>query len=97
MRKLDIPGTVAAKRIEDVNIAKVSTLSARALAPLEKLLGMAGQFVGETGEALFPKGRNWKNEVTKAEEKWHFDLDVVQSITDQEAVVLRVSGIERRR
>lgn len=96
MQKLDIAGTVVAKRIEAADICSVSTLSARALAPLERLLDFAGRFVDETSEALFSKGRKWKNEVIVAEDKWRFDLDVVQSVTDPEAVILRVSGIERR-
>lgn len=93
--KLGLRVNVHDRRMEEVSIQDATTVSARAVAPLEKLLGYAHASLGSGGTALFPKGRNWKNEVEVAKEKWSFDFDVVESATDAEAAILKVCNIKR--
>jgi 16S rRNA (guanine527-N7)-methyltransferase len=47
------------------------------------------------GSAVFPKGENWKNEVSAARAEWNFNLKTVTSKTDPKAVILRIEGVER--
>ena len=97
VRNLDLRVSVRAERIEAVTNVSASTLSARALAPLDRLLGYAQPRLAVGGIALFPKGRNWRNEVRIAEEKWLFSLDVVESETEAESALLKISGIQSKR
>ncbi len=94
-RELNIDVDVQARRIEDLEQLAPTTLSARALAPLARLLGYARFQLAEEGVALFPKGKGWQKEVQQAKEKWSFQYDVLQSITDQDAAVLKIRNIQR--
>ena len=65
-------------------------VSARALAPLTRLLAYAQPFLAAGATGLFPKGRNAAHELTEATESWIFDADIVPSRTDPEGRILRV-------
>lgn len=71
------------------------TVSARALAPLDKLLGYVHRHLDPSGVALLLKGRNHASEIEAARELWSFDLDLVDSVADEGAKILRVSQIQR--
>ena len=47
------------------------------------------------GEALLMKGKTWEEEVETAQQKWNFDHTSSKSITDDKAVVLRITGVSR--
>jgi 16S rRNA (guanine527-N7)-methyltransferase len=55
---------------------------------------MAQRHLTPGGTALFPKGRQWKNEIADAQLRWRFQHDVLPSKTDPEAVILRIKEIE---
>lgn len=95
IRELSLNATVETQRIEKALPANANILSARALADLSDLLGFAEAHLNQGGYCLFPKGKSWKNEVKKAEESWRFDYDVFKSVTDADAVVLKVREVER--
>jgi 16S rRNA (guanine527-N7)-methyltransferase len=65
-------------------------VSARALAPLVKLLAYAQPFLHKGAHGLFPKGRSAGRELTEAQESWIFEVDIVPSRTDPEGRILRV-------
>ncbi len=94
-RRLEINCAVKMSRIEEIGVECQSTVSARALAGLDKLLQHSQPFLHPSSECLFPKGKNWKNELRIAQEKWQFDYSVVNSCTDPEAVILKITNIER--
>lgn len=94
-RQLDLTITVLPRRIEKLEETRASTLSARALAPLVSLVAHADKFLGPGGTALFPKGRNWKSELELAKGKWSFDCDVIQSITDSRAAIVKLRNVKR--
>jgi 16S rRNA (guanine527-N7)-methyltransferase len=93
-RALDLDLKVVCQRVENLQASDATTMSARALAPLERLVGYANSHLSSDGTALFPKGRKWKNELQEAKEKWSFDCDVVQSATDSTAAILRLRNIK---
>jgi 16S rRNA (guanine527-N7)-methyltransferase len=88
---------VHAQRIEDASLPPIAIVTARALAPLDLLLGLAVRFLAREGVALFPKGRSAAQELTKAATHWHFVAERFDSRTDPEATILRLSEIRRAR
>ena len=68
---------------------------ARALAPLPKLLGYAKLNLAPGGCALFPKGARFAEELAIARKTWSFNVEIVPSVTDKEAAILKIGEIER--
>jgi len=95
VRNTGIQCAVINDRIESVTPLETDVLSARALTGLKGLLSYADIHLSKQGVALFPKGKNWEEEVREAREQWQFDMNVIKSITDSQAVILRVEGIQR--
>jgi 16S rRNA (guanine527-N7)-methyltransferase len=93
VRELGLGAEVVSARIEDAPPLGADMLSARALAPLDRLLGYAARHLAPEGLAVFPKGARWREEVQAAERNWSFSLEAIPSITDPEAVLLRIGGI----
>lgn len=78
---------VEGSRLELVKTFEAGTISARAFAPLDKLLPLAARFSTERTRWLLPKGRSAVQEVqrlNKGEEMFH----VEQSITDSDAGII---------
>ena len=88
---------VHAVRIERAALPPLAAITARALAPLEVLLGHAAEFLAPGGIAVFPKGRTAEQELTSAATGWHFTIERFASRTDPEATILRLSEIRRVR
>jgi 16S rRNA (guanine527-N7)-methyltransferase len=87
--------TVISKRIEQADPQNADVLSARALADLSLLLKFSERHLSPTGTALFPKGANWKKEVDNARQRWRFDFEPITSLTEPDAVVLKIEGVAR--
>lgn len=94
-RECGVGVTVVSDRIEHVDSQLADVLSARALADLTDLLGFAERHLSPSGIALFPKGVNWKKEVDNAQREWRFEFETVRSLTEAEAVILKIRGVER--
>ncbi|MBL3564169.1 class I SAM-dependent methyltransferase, partial [Rhodovulum sulfidophilum] len=82
-------------RIEAADPQEADVLSARALAPLDRLLGFAERHLSPGGIALFPKGARYADEVNRALASWRFEVQNHPSKTDPQAVVLKLGGIAR--
>jgi len=89
------PVTVHAARIEDAILPKLPLITARALAPLDTLLGWAAPHLAPGGICVFPKGRTAAEELTVAAERWHMRVERFPSPTDPAATILRLSEIAR--
>ena len=74
---------------------QAETVSARALAPLDKLLGYVHRHLHPSGVALLPKGRNYQTEIDAARKAWSFELDLIDSVADDGAKILRIGLIQR--
>ena len=92
-RELGLNISVLAQRIENTPPQSANTLSARALAPLPKLLMFAQRHLTPDGIALFPKGANWREEVEAARQTWQFDLLTYPSATEPSGAILAVKAI----
>ncbi len=95
IRELDLAAAVVSQRIEAVDLPSADVLSARALAPLDKLFGLTQRFAHSDSVYLFQKGRTWQDEVNLACQEWSFTHDVVQSKTSQDAVILKFKEVTR--
>ena len=81
---------LAAESFED----SVDILTARALAPLEKLCEMAVLLGVRT--CLFHKGARWQDELTEARKRWKMDAEALESRTSPDARILRITGLVRK-
>ncbi len=94
-RELGLSVQVIAKRIEAAPVLAAEYLSARALASLEALLGFCELHLAPGGTAYFPKGAQWKEELSAAQKIWSFDCKAHPSVTDSEAAILEITGVRR--
>ncbi len=101
-RGMNVAATVHVKRIEAVDPAALhaamggtpQVISARALAPLTELIGLAQPLAGPDTVYLFPKGRTAEDELTEARRYWTIPAaDKLPSRTDPEASILRLQGL----
>ena len=65
-------------------------VTARALAGLDELLGLAAPLLSNGATGLFPKGRDHLSELTKAAESWIFEADAIPSAVDSGGRILRI-------
>lgn len=94
-RECGISVSVISDRIEKAMSQTADILSARALADLDLLLEFVDRHMVTSGTAVFPKGASWKKEVDNARNHWRFDLEEITSLTEPEAVILKIKGVER--
>ena len=71
-------------------------VSARALAPLDKLLALAAPLFASPTVGLFLKGRGLTAELKAAEKLWDFDAELVPSRTDRDGRVLVLRNLQRK-
>ncbi len=82
-------------RIEDATLPPLALVTARALAPLDRLLPHAARLLAPGGVALFPKGRSAETELSLALKTWSCHVERFASHTDPEATIFRLSDIRR--
>ena len=96
IRETGAPATVHACRIEVADIRPASLVTARALAPLSRLLPLAARFLTEDGTGLFPKGARAAEEVRDAATTWEMDVSTVPSQTTSDGTILRITGLRQK-
>jgi 16S rRNA (guanine527-N7)-methyltransferase len=77
-------------RIEAERHAPVDVVTARALAPVDRLLGYAQQMAGRHTICLFLKGQSLAAELTEAGKSWKMKALQHPSATDPSGVILEV-------
>ena len=82
-------------RIQAVPPHPVDVVTARACAPLERLLGLAAPFLAATTACLFLKGERVEDELTLARKHWTMTARLCQSRSDPRGVVLRLQQVAR--
>ena len=85
--------SAVASRIERLPPADAANLSARALAPLDRLVPYLQRHLAQDGTAWLMKGRNWETELNQARLTWRFDVQVHPSTTDSDAAILQIGNI----
>jgi len=87
------PVVVCNARIEAAGVAPAPLVTARALAPLPRLLGLAHPLLAPGGVCLFPKGAAACEEVAAARRVWRFSLETHADPGDARSVVLRITDL----
>jgi 16S rRNA (guanine527-N7)-methyltransferase len=88
-RRMDLSVRVENRRIEEAK-GPFDVITARALAPLDKLLGYAQQIAGRQTICLFPKGQSLGVELTEARKSWRMKALQHKSVTDPSGIILEV-------
>jgi 16S rRNA (guanine527-N7)-methyltransferase len=86
-------------RIEDFvkNFAgRPEVVTARALAPLDKLLDLAHPLLEKGAQGLFLKGQDVEAELTAASKYWTFEPRLVPSKTNASSRIVVVRDLRRR-
>ena len=81
---------------ESASLPPFAVVTARALAPLDRLLGLAAPFFSETTMGLFPKGRAADDEIAAARGPWRFQCETRPSLTDSEGRIIVIRHLEKR-
>ena len=96
VREMGLDATVDARRAEAIPPAPYDVVSARALAPLERLCALAHRFQGAGTVFLFPKGARLDSELTAARTHWHIRCERIASRTHPDAAILKILELEPR-
>ncbi len=75
---------------------KFDAITARAVAPLGKLLAMTIHLSHPDSVWVLPKGKSAKSELAEARLSWQCDATVEQSMTDPEASILVVRDVRAK-
>jgi 16S rRNA (guanine527-N7)-methyltransferase len=90
--ELRLPAEVHCARAEDLAI-EADVVTARAVAPLVRLLGFARPYFARGAVGLFLKGKGADAEIAEARKTWRFALRVLPSQSDPSGRILEVSGL----
>ncbi len=92
--ELTLPATVINGRAE-AQALKVDVVTARAVAPMEKLLGYAQPYLQRGARGLFLKGEKAELEVAEARRVWQFEPELSVSRSDPRGRIVSVRSLRR--
>jgi 16S rRNA (guanine527-N7)-methyltransferase len=93
---LGLPAQVHNVRAEQLSI-HVDIVTARACAPLARLLGYAEPYMKRGATGLFLKGQDVVVELTEAAKCWKFEAELLASCSAPDGRILQVKGLSRVR
>lgn len=92
--RMQIVVEVRNARMEEARLEPFDLVTARACAPLTRLLGYARPFQGPRTLNLFLKGQNVAAELTEARTSWKLNAVRHESLTDPSGAILEIRDIE---
>ena len=93
---MDLPATVINGRAEEQAV-KCDIVTARAVAPMERLLGYAQPYFQRGAQGLFLKGEKAESELIEARKSWHLDAELAPSQSDPRGRIVTVRSVRRAR
>jgi 16S rRNA (guanine527-N7)-methyltransferase len=96
VQALELPAEVICARAEDIE-RKVEVVTARACAPMPRLLGYARPWLARGAVGLFLKGENVESELQEARKSWTFTAELLPSISDPKGRIVRLRRLSRAR
>jgi 16S rRNA (guanine527-N7)-methyltransferase len=96
VRTLDLPAQVHNARAEVLRL-DVEVVTARACAPLGRLLGFARPSLGSCSTGLFLKGEEVERELAEAQKTWRFKVKTHPSLSDRRGRILEISELSSGR
>jgi len=91
---LDLPVVIHNKRAEDLSLT-VDIVTARACAPMSRLLGYARPYLKRGAVGLFLKGQDVVSELADAASSWTFSSRLIESLSDPRGRIVEVKGLSR--
>jgi 16S rRNA (guanine527-N7)-methyltransferase len=80
-------------RAESLAPLEADVVTARALAPLPRLLPLVHRHLAPQGIALLQKGARHAEELELARADWQMDVETIASVTSADAVILRLRNL----
>jgi 16S rRNA (guanine527-N7)-methyltransferase len=93
---LGLPAEVHNDRAENLSL-NAEVVTARAVAPLVRLLDFAGPYMSRGAIGLFSKGRSAEAEIADARRAWRFTCNAIPSLSDRDGRILKIEGLTRAR
>jgi 16S rRNA (guanine527-N7)-methyltransferase len=87
---------VVCANVQTVPARVFDAISARAFAPLGKLLELGERFAAPTTRWVLPKGKNAKSELAAVESLWQGEFRLEPSLTDPDAQIIVAEQVRRR-
>ena len=98
-RATEAPVEIHCMRIEELSqnatSLKPEIVSARALAPLPRLLELAAPWFGPGAKGLFLKGRDAKQDIEAAKRRWSFAYQLHPSLTADESTIIEITDLAK--
>lgn len=88
--------SISQGRAENIPAAAFAIISARAFAPLGRLLEIGSRFACPDTRWILPKGKNARAELEAVRSSWQGEFRVEPSVTDPEAGIIVADGVRRR-
>lgn len=95
-KALDLPVEIHNARAEELKL-KVDVVTARACAPMTKLLGFAEPYLNRGATGLFLKGQDVATELTEAKKAWALAAELLPSQSDPRGRIVQVKRLSRVR
>jgi 16S rRNA (guanine527-N7)-methyltransferase len=93
---LSLPATVHNDRAENLQLS-VDIVTARACAPMARLLGYARPHLQAGATGLFLKGQDVASELEEATRSWKMEVEIIPSLSDERGRIVRVRRLKRVR
>lgn len=94
--ELDLPATVLNGRAEAQSVT-CDIVTARAVAPLDRLLGYAQPYFERGAQGLFLKGEKAESELIEARKSWQFEAELAPSQSDPRGRIVSIRRVRRVR
>jgi 16S rRNA (guanine527-N7)-methyltransferase len=88
---------IIGRKVERIDRRVFDVISARAFAPLPKLLELGSRFSTNKTRWILPKGRNARSELDAALTTWQGDFRIEPSLTDPDAGIIVAEGVRRKK
>lgn len=92
-QRLGLRAQIRSERIEKVDPLGADILTARAFAPLPRLLELCHRHLSDGAVALLLKGESYLDEVTDAKKSWNFSVQDTISATNSASRLIKLGGI----
>jgi 16S rRNA (guanine527-N7)-methyltransferase len=93
---LGLPATVINGRAEEQQV-RCDIVTARAVAPMDKLLAYAQPYFERGAQGLFLKGEKAESELIAARKSWHFEAELAPSQSDPRGRIVTIRSVRRAR